>query len=104
MEHKDTIKIPKLFYLDHVNRGFKAPSIIKENHVNLFIDSSDIDSIDELRKRAERYAELYRSGYCYELTRLADSANHTLKALGLTNSEIKKSEELVFSEYRNGGY
>jgi hypothetical protein len=104
MKQKDTIKIPKLFYLDHVNRGFNGPKIVKENNVNLFIDSSDIDSIDELRKRAERYAELYRNGYCYELARLAVSANHTLQALGHADSEIKKSEEFIFSEYRNGGY
>ena len=104
MNRKDTIRIPKLFYLDHINRGFKAPKIIEENNAHFFIDPSDIGNIDELRKRAERYAELHRNGYCYELTRLANSANYTLQALGHADSEIKKSEEFIFSEYRNAGY
>lgn len=100
----EVIKIPKVYYDDHVSRGYKAPKIIKQNHVNYFIDASDKEGIEALIAEAKPFAELYRSGYCYHLSKLADSANHTLKAIGMPRTDEDYLENFAFAKYHESGY
>jgi len=100
----DVIKIPKPYYDDHVSRGYKAPKILKENRANYFIDASDKEGIQELIAEAKPFAELYRSGYCYHLSNLAVSANHTLIAIGMPRADKDYLESIAFAKYHESGY
>lgn len=75
---KETYKITKRFYIDHVERDLPAPDIIRETKRHLYIDATENEKMKELRADAEFYAEPNVDG-CWELVY---SARALLKVIG----------------------
>ena len=71
------IKIPKLFYDDHLARDLPSPKILKETKTNYFIAKTD-EHIYELFDDAEYY---YNEMEINEMRGLITSARATIKAL-----------------------
>lgn len=71
------IKIPKLFYDDHLARDLPSPKILKETKTNYYIDEAD-ENICELFDDADFY---YHEMEVNEMRGLINSARATMKAL-----------------------
>ena len=54
---RNTYKITKRFYEDHVERDLPAPDVVKETKTHLWIDAIENDAMSELRADAWFYAE-----------------------------------------------
>lgn len=50
------IRIPKRFYVDHIERDLEAPAVLKETKSHYWIDGLS-PYLDELLSDAEHYAE-----------------------------------------------
>jgi hypothetical protein len=71
------IKIPKRFYIDHIERDLPAPKILRETKSHYFIDGQDTTAFQELVSDAEFYAEPNIDGYPH----LVVAARAMLKAI-----------------------
>jgi hypothetical protein len=71
------IKIPKLFYDDHLARDLPSPKILKETKTNYFISETD-EHIYELFDDADYH---YHEMEINEMRGLINSARATMKAL-----------------------
>jgi len=71
----ETIRIPKVFYDDHYERGLPAPPVVRETKRHYFIETVGTPALRELMSDAELYA---RGGYdwCY-----VGAARSLLKAI-----------------------
>lgn len=78
LRFKETYKITKRFYIDHVERELPSPDIIRETKRHLYIDATENEKMAELRGDAEFYAEPYVDG-CLGLV---SSARALLKVIG----------------------
>lgn len=52
---KNTYKITKTFYVDHVERDLIAPDVVKETKSHLWIDATENEAMAELRSDALFY-------------------------------------------------
>jgi hypothetical protein len=77
-----TIKITKMFYLDHVARDLPAPPIVKETKSHIWIDATDT-RLNELWADASFYADSHSFGVDFgsNLVALVRSAKATEKAI-----------------------
>jgi hypothetical protein len=50
------VRIPKRFFVDHIERDLPSPEIVKETRSHYFI-SRDDENLDELISDAEHYAD-----------------------------------------------
>lgn len=74
------VRIPRVFYDDHVDRDLPAPPVLRETKRHYFIDDEHPD-IFELRDDAAHYSDATTWGYGIELGGLERSARATLNAL-----------------------
>jgi hypothetical protein len=75
---RNTFKITKRFYVDHVERDLPAPDVVKETKTHLWIDSTENDAMAELRADAWFYAE----GNVDDSDHLVRSAIALLRVIG----------------------
>lgn len=83
-----TVKIPAIFYSDHLARECGKSGVILSKSANTFTVSLDLDAFKDLYSDAEYYADMKSSGD-YSLDdnkRICDSATRTLARLNkITN-------------------
>ena len=78
----ETIKIPKLFYGDHVDRDLPAPAIVRETKRHYFIDANS-EHLNELLDDAGHYGDPseFSCEFGGHLWGVIRSANATEKAI-----------------------
>jgi hypothetical protein len=76
-------KIPKRYYIDHVECDCEAPEIIRETKAHYFISADETPELAELRDRATLYAE-ENDDYWKNCRGIVLSARATLKVIGTT--------------------
>ena len=96
MEKQDTIRIPKRYYIDHVECDCEAPVIVRETKHHYYIDATENDAMAEFRSRALEYADdiggdYSRNGY----GGLVLSARATLSAIG-EDVELSRQMEAAY--------
>jgi hypothetical protein len=80
---KSTYKIPKRYYIDHVDCDCEAPAIIRETKTHYFISAEENEALAELRSRATDYAEdVGGDYYANGCGGIVASARATLKVIG----------------------
>ena len=77
---KNTYKITKTFYQDHVERDLIAPDVVKKTKTHLWIDATENESMAELRSDALFIALGNIDGFQYE--GLRKSAIALLEVIG----------------------
>ncbi len=83
MTTKKTIRIPKVFYDDHVERELPAPEIVRELKTHYFIDANS-EHLAELLEDAAFYADPFHYAHAEfgsSLAGIVRSARATKKAL-----------------------
>jgi len=77
-----TIKITKMFYLDHVERDLPTPPIVKETNSHIWIDATS-EHLNELWADASFYADSHSfdTEFGSNLAALVRSAKATEKAI-----------------------
>ena len=78
----ELIRIPKMFYIDHVDRDLPAPEIVRETKRHYFIDAKS-EHLSEFLADAEFYWDptLFACEFGDPLWGLIRSANATEKAI-----------------------
>ncbi|MAA66809.1 MAG: hypothetical protein CL581_18800 [Alteromonadaceae bacterium] len=80
---KNTYKIPKRYYIDHVECDCEAPEIIRETKTHYFISAEENEALAELRSRATHYADdMGGDYYANGCGGIVASARATLKVIG----------------------
>ena len=78
-------KIPKRYYIDHVECDCEAPDIIKETKTHYVISSDETPELEELRSRANYYIAMAEvGGWESYLLGVVTSAKATIKIIGET--------------------
>lgn len=76
-----TIRVPRKFFDDHVERDLPSPKILRETKNHYFIPKND-EAVSELLSDADYYAEMRRLGGLEPgLGGLAMSAEATARAI-----------------------
>lgn len=84
-----TIRIPKVFYTDHIERDLPAPPIVKETKQHYFIDGADNADLQELYCDARYYSETYDlGGFCCEF---GDYLSGVCRSAKATRDAIRKA-------------
>lgn len=73
------IRVPKIFWLDHIKRGNTPAENEKQSGHSIWLTLSD-GALKDLRRDAEYYAEWEGWDY-YDNRRLVDSARRTVEAI-----------------------
>ena len=94
-----TYRIPKTYYRDHVECDCVAPQVIRETKTHYIIDATENEAMDELRQRAEMYADTTFPDYWESCRGIVLSAKATLKVIGT----CKDYRESVSKIYESGG-
>lgn len=77
------MKIPKRFYIDHIERDLEAPDILRETKHHYYIDASQREALAELLSDADFYADWLTGNRNYDsyLFGIITSAVATAKAI-----------------------
>jgi len=87
-------RIPKRYYIDHIECDCEAPPVIKETKQHYWISAEEGPELAELRSRAQYYVDMQGlGGFGGDLNGLCASARATLKAIGEDTQQSKASEE-----------
>ena len=93
-------RIPKRYYDDHVECDCEAPPILKKSKQHYWISAEETPALQELRSRAEMYADTTFPDYWENGCRgIVLSAKATLKIIG----NYKDYRESVSKIYDRGG-
>jgi len=80
-------KIPKRYYIDHVECDCEAPEILKETKSHFIISAEETPELLELRSRALFY--IAEGPYMYGCAGIVASAKATIKVIG---DDMSRSE------------
>jgi hypothetical protein len=80
------IKIPKAFYIDHIERDLDAPEIVKRSARHFHVAANDPAAVAELLSDANHYSDCAGPGWCVGAEArdgigLQSSARATAKAI-----------------------
>tara|TARA_S200002703_G_scaffold64185_1_gene55558 strand:- start:587 stop:904 length:318 start_codon:yes stop_codon:yes gene_type:complete len=95
----NTYKIPKRYYIDHVECDCEAPAIIKETKHHYFISADETPEMAELRSRAQYYVDMGIGGGGLDSSCLGivASARATLKIIGEDVAQSKAFEAAMIA-------
>ena len=82
-----TYRIPKRYYIDHVECDCEAPEILKETKSHFIISAEETPELIELRSRALFYVS--EGAYMRGVAGIVASAKATIKVIG---DDLSKSE------------
>jgi hypothetical protein len=92
----ETYRIPKTYYRDHVECDCEAPPILKETKQHYWISAEETPDLQELRSRAEMYADTTFPDYWENGCRgIVLSAKATLKVIG-TYKDYRESVSKIY--------
>jgi hypothetical protein len=87
-----TYRIPKRYYIDHVECDCEAPEILKETKTHYIISAEETPELLELRSRATHYAEdIGGDYYANGCGGIVASARATLKVIGIDAAQSKEA-------------
>jgi hypothetical protein len=87
-------RIPKRYYIDHVECDCEAPPVVKETKQHYWISAEEGPDLAELRSRAQYYVDMQGAGgFGGDLNGLCASARATLKVIGDSAEQSKAFEE-----------
>ena len=76
----NTIKIPRRFYDDHVERDLEAPPVVKATKTHYWIDAKS-EHLDELLSDASHYADMagYMAPHVFGICRSAAATKRAIQ-------------------------